>query len=112
MGAINIFKAIFSLFWFILKQICLFRLFQNTFETPKQTETKFSLVLKMNRNKRETDPVSVIFGSNRNFFYSFRGHPMPNRNRLADSAKLADGLLIHKKVLFTFAIGMGFASTT
>jgi len=71
LGAINIFKAIFGLFRFILKQICLFRLFQNTFETPKQTETKFSLVSKMNRNKRETDPVSVIFGSNRNFVFLF-----------------------------------------
>ena len=66
---INIFKAIFGLFRFILKQICLFWLFQNTFETPKQTETKFSLVSKMNRNKCETDPVLVIFGSNRNFFF-------------------------------------------
>jgi len=26
------------------------------------------LVSKMNRNKRETDPVSVIFGSNQNFY--------------------------------------------
>jgi len=45
---------IFGLFWFILKQNCLFR---NSFETPKQTETRSSLVSKMNRNKRETDPV-------------------------------------------------------
>ena len=37
---------------------------------------------------------------------------MPNCNRLADRAKLADGLLIQKKILFTFAIGMIFASTT
>ena len=59
---------IFGLFWFILKQNCLFRLFRNSFETPKQTETRLSLVSKMNRNKRETDPVSVIFGSNRIFF--------------------------------------------
>ena len=59
---------IFGLFWFILKQNCLFRMFRNSFETPKQTETRLSLVSKMNRNKRETDPVSVIFGSNLNFF--------------------------------------------
>ena len=59
---------IFGLFWFILKQNCLFRLFRNSFETPKQTETRLSLVSKTNRNKRETDPVSVIFGSNRNFY--------------------------------------------
>ena len=51
---------IFGLIWFILRQNCLFVLFQNTFETPKQNETKFSLVSKMNRNKRETDPVLVI----------------------------------------------------
>jgi len=66
--AFDIFKAIFGLFRFILKQICLFQLFRNTSETPKQTETKFLLVSKMNQNKRETDPVSVIFGSNRNYF--------------------------------------------
>ena len=68
LGAIAIIKVIFGLFRFILKQICLFQFFQNTFKTPKHTETKFSLVSKMNRNKRETDPVSVIFGSNRNFY--------------------------------------------
>jgi len=56
-------------FKFILKQICLFWLFLYTFETPKQNETKFLLVLKMNRNKRETDHVSVIFGLNHNFFF-------------------------------------------
>ena len=53
----------------------MFRLFRYTSETPKQTETKLSMVSKMNRNKHETDLVSVIFGLNRNFFYSFRGHP-------------------------------------
>jgi len=74
MGAIAIIKVIFGLFRFILKQICLYQFFQNTFETPKHTETKFSLVLKMNLNNRETDPVSVIFGSNRNFFVLFCGH--------------------------------------
>ena len=37
---------------------------------------------------------------------------MPNRNRLVDSTKVADGFLIFKKILFTFAIGMIFASTT
>ena len=37
---------------------------------------------------------------------------MPIRNRMACSAKLADGLLITKTILFTFTIGMVFASTT
>ena len=37
---------------------------------------------------------------------------MSIRNRLAGSAKLADGLLIYKKIPFTFAISMIFASTT
>jgi hypothetical protein len=37
---------------------------------------------------------------------------MPNRNWLADSSKLADGLLIYKTILFTFSIGMIFANTT
>ena len=109
LGTIAIFKFIFGLFWFILKQICLFRFVLKTAaekraffwvlllllrsflvyfgslwkksvcfsffkihskhqNIPKHTETKFSLVSKMNRNKRETDPVSVIFGSNLNFF--------------------------------------------
>ena len=36
---------------------------------------------------------------------------MPNRNRLVGRTKLADGLLIYKNILFTFAIGMIFAST-
>ncbi len=31
-----------------------------------------------NRNKRETDLVSVCFGSNRIFFFSFQGHPRWN----------------------------------
>jgi hypothetical protein len=37
------------------------------FGFTKQTET--------NRNKRETDLVSVCFGSNEIYFYLFRGHP-------------------------------------
>jgi len=61
-------KYIFGLFRFILKQFYLFRLFHYASETPKQTETKLSMVSKMNRNKRETDLVSVIFGLNRNFY--------------------------------------------
>jgi len=69
--AFDIFKAIFGLFWFILKQIYLFQLFQNISETPKQNETIILLVSKMNQNKRETDPVLVIFGSNQNFFIPF-----------------------------------------
>ena len=50
LGAFDIFNAIFCLLWFILKQICLFWLFQNTSEAPKQTETKFSLVSKITGN--------------------------------------------------------------
>jgi len=73
-GFFSCFHMHFCLFQFILKQICLFQLFWYTSETPKQTKTKFVLVSKMSRNKRKTDHVSVIFGSNRNFFYSFRGH--------------------------------------
>ena len=62
------FHILFGSFRFILKQICLFRLFLCSSKTPKQTETKFVLVLKMNRNKRKTDLVSAIFGSNWIFF--------------------------------------------
>ncbi len=66
-----------GLFRLVSKQFCLFRLFRYRFETPKQTEKFFFWFHETNRNKRETDLVSVCFGSNRNFFFSFRGHPTP-----------------------------------
>jgi len=68
----NVHVRFFGSFW--NKTVC-FGCFENSFETPKQTETRSSLVLKMNRNKWETDPVPVIFGLNATFFYLFRGHP-------------------------------------
>jgi hypothetical protein len=40
----------FGLFRFVSKQICLFRLFRNGSETPKQTEKKYFLVSR-NRNR-------------------------------------------------------------
>jgi hypothetical protein len=55
-----------GLFRFVTKQFCLFRLFRYRFETPKQTETFCFWFHKTNRKKRETDLVSVCFGSNRN----------------------------------------------
>jgi hypothetical protein len=64
-----------GLFRFVSKQFCLFRLFRYRFETPKQTEKNLFWFHETNRNKRETDLVSVCFGSNRNIFFSFRGHP-------------------------------------
>ncbi len=45
------------------------------FETPKQTAFFSFCFHETNRNKRETDLVSVCFGSNRNYFCLFRGHP-------------------------------------
>ncbi len=57
-----------GLFRFFTKQICLFRLFRYRFETPKQTEIFRFWFHETNRNKRETDLVSVCFGSNRNLF--------------------------------------------
>jgi hypothetical protein len=57
-----------GLFRFVTKQICLFRLFRYRFETPKQTEIFSFWFHETNRNKRETDLVSVCFGSNRNLF--------------------------------------------
>jgi hypothetical protein len=56
------------LFEFDAKQICLFRLFRYRFETPKQTEMFCFWFHETNRNKRETNLVSVCFGSNRNLF--------------------------------------------
>ena len=44
-------------------------------EKFEKNETNLSLVSKNDRNKRETDSVSVIFGLNRNFFCQFLGHP-------------------------------------
>ncbi len=57
-----------GLFRFVTKQFCLFWLFRYRFETPKQTETFCFWFHETNRNKRETDLVSVCFGSNRNLF--------------------------------------------
>ncbi len=57
-----------GLFRFVMKQFCLFRLFRYRFETPKQTKIFCFWFHKTNRNKRETDLVSVCFGSNRNLF--------------------------------------------
>jgi hypothetical protein len=57
-----------GLFWFVTKQFCLFWLFRYRFETPKQTETFGYWFHETNRNKRETDLVSVCFGSNRKLF--------------------------------------------
>ncbi len=57
-----------GLFRFVSKQFCLFRLFRYRLETPKQTEICCFWFHETNRNKRETDFVSVCFGSNRNLF--------------------------------------------
>ncbi len=51
-----------------MKQICLPRLFRYRFETPKQTEIFCFWFHEINQNKRETDLVSICFGSNRNLF--------------------------------------------
>jgi hypothetical protein len=56
------------MFRFVTKKFCLFRLFLYRFETPEQTEFFCFWFHETNRNKRETDLVSVCFGSNRNIF--------------------------------------------
>ncbi len=63
------------LFRFVTKQICLFRLFQYRFETPKQTEFFSFWFHETNRKKRETDLVSV---QTEIYFCLFRGHPKHN----------------------------------
>jgi hypothetical protein len=60
-----------------MKQFCLFRLFRLRFETPKQTEIFSFWFHETNRNKRETDLVSVCFGSNRNLFLFVSRTPYP-----------------------------------
>jgi hypothetical protein len=60
------------LFRFVAKQICLFRLFRYRFETPKQTEIFSFWFYETNRNKCETDLVSV---RTEIYFCLFRGHP-------------------------------------
>jgi hypothetical protein len=57
-----------GLFRFVAKQICLFRLFRCRFEKPKQTEIFSFWFHETNRNKRETNLVSVCFGLNQNLF--------------------------------------------
>jgi hypothetical protein len=52
-------------FRFVSKQICLFRLFQNSSETPKQTEKIIFWFCETNRKWTETECVSVCFCSNR-----------------------------------------------
>ena len=71
-------------FWFvsvILKQICLFWLFwkEKKIDLKQQNKPKqnFNLVSKMNKKKRETDPILVIFGSNQIFFYLFFVDTLP-----------------------------------
>ena len=53
-------------------KLCLFRLFRYRFETPKQTEIFGFWFHETNRNKPETDLVSVCFGSNPIFFFVSR----------------------------------------
>jgi hypothetical protein len=69
------FLFVFGLFRFVSKQMCLFRLFRNGSETPKQTEKIIFWFRETNRKSTETDCVSVCFGSNRKKIYLFRGHP-------------------------------------
>jgi hypothetical protein len=67
-------------FRFVSKQMCLFRLFRNGSETPKQTETNRKNVLLVSRNKPKINRNSLSFGLFRFepkiFVCLFRGHPM------------------------------------
>ncbi len=54
-----VFSENLGLFRFVTKQFCLFQLFRYRFETPKQTEIFRFWFHETNRNKRETDLVSV-----------------------------------------------------
>ena len=80
-----------GLFRFVTKQICLFRLFRYRFETPKQTETFCYWFHETNRNKRETDLVSVCFGSNRKLFLFVSRTPYLRQTFLSQKSLLTSG---------------------
>jgi hypothetical protein len=80
----------FSLFRFVTKHICLFRLFRYRFETPKQTEIFSFWFHETNRNKRETDLVSVCFGSNRNLFLFVSRTPYPSPTGQREKKAMTD----------------------
>jgi hypothetical protein len=70
-----------GLFRFVTKQICLFWLFPNRFETPKQIEIFSFWFHKTNRNKSETGLVSV---RTEIYFCLFRGHPSHNSSPVSN----------------------------
>jgi hypothetical protein len=80
-----------GLFRFVSKQLCLF-LYR--FETPKQTEIFSFWFYETNRNKPETDLVSVWT----EFFWGFRGHPA-----YIFGAKPLSQLLVRQRVIFLVA---------
>jgi hypothetical protein len=57
-----LFLLYFSLFRFVLKQICLFHVFRNGSETPKQTETNRKKLLLVSRNKPKMNRNRLSFG--------------------------------------------------
>jgi hypothetical protein len=59
-----VFAFVFGFLRFVSKQICLFQLFRNGSETPKQTKKIIFWFRETNRKWTETDCVSVCFGSN------------------------------------------------
>jgi hypothetical protein len=69
----------FRFFWFVSKQICLFLLFRNGSETPKQTETNRKNNLLVSRNKPKMNRNRLCFGLFRfepkKKIWLFRGHP-------------------------------------
>jgi hypothetical protein len=52
----------FRFFRFVSKQFCLFRLFRNGFETPKQTETNRKNYFLVSRNKPKINRNRLCFG--------------------------------------------------
>jgi hypothetical protein len=52
----------FRFFRFVSKQICLFRLFRNGFETPKQTETNRKNQSLVSQNKPKNNRNRLSFG--------------------------------------------------
>ncbi len=84
-----LFSDNFGLFRSVSKQFCLFRLFRYRFETPKQTKIIIFWFHETNRNKPETDLVSVCFGSNRQniFFISRTPYLSITNNEIKQNSK-------------------------
>ncbi len=71
------FWDLFSLFWFVLRKFCLFRLFQYRSETPKQTEKNEKNVFWFRETNQKTTETGRVSVRTEEKIWLFRGHPTP-----------------------------------